>query len=274
MTSASWARYLTRSVTLAYIGVMLFIPVSIILWRTFQPGFAQFYAWISTPAAIAALDLSLVVVAVVVPLNVVFGVLTSLLLTRSRFRGRGVLQAIVDLPFAVSPIIVGVALILLWGSAARLALSRTTSESRSSSACPASSSSASSSPCRSWCVRSNGVAGGGDRTGTSCSDTGFGAVADVLADHAADHPVGPDLWHRADHRTHARGIRRGHHGVVQPAGGVPNTDAAGERSIRPRSRVWRVCPLHAVDGGRGGVPRRQDDPGGSPQTGEGVGLTG
>ena len=120
MTSSFWARYLTRYVTLAYIGVMLVVPVSIILWRTFRPGFGQFYAWITTPAAIAALDLSLVVVAVVVPLNVVFGVLTSLLLARGRFRGRAALQAIVDLPFAVSPIIVGVALILLWGSAGAL----------------------------------------------------------------------------------------------------------------------------------------------------------
>ena len=120
MTSSSWARYLTRYVTLAYIGVMLVIPVSIILWRTFRPGFGQFYAWITTPAAISALQLSLLVVAVVVPLNVVFGVLTSLLLARGRFRGRGALQAIVDLPFAVSPIIVGVALILLWGSAGAL----------------------------------------------------------------------------------------------------------------------------------------------------------
>lgn len=115
-----WARYLTRSVTLIYIGVMLIVPVSIILWRTFKPGLGQFYAWITTPAAISALQLSLLVVAIVVPLNVVFGVLTSLLLARSRFRGRAALQAIVDLPFAVSPIIVGVALILLWGSAGAL----------------------------------------------------------------------------------------------------------------------------------------------------------
>jgi sulfate transport system permease protein len=117
VTPSPWARYATRSVTLAYILVMLIAPVSIILWRTFRPGLGQFYAWITTPAAISALQLSLLVVAIVVPLNVVFGVLTSLLLARSRFRGRGALQAIVDLPFAVSPIIVGVALIVLWGSA-------------------------------------------------------------------------------------------------------------------------------------------------------------
>jgi sulfate transport system permease protein len=102
---------------LAYIGIMLIVPVSLILWRSFRPGVSQFYDSISTPAATSALNLSLLTVAITVPLNVIFGVLVSLLLARSRFRGRGVLQAIIDLPFAVSPIIVGVALILLWGSA-------------------------------------------------------------------------------------------------------------------------------------------------------------
>jgi sulfate/thiosulfate transport system permease protein len=120
MTSLPWVRYCTRYVVLAYIVVMLIVPVTLILWRTFRPGFDQFYAWVSTPAAISALNLSLLVVGVVVPLNVVFGVTISLLLARNRFRGRGVLQAIIDLPFAVSPVIVGVALILLWGSAGAL----------------------------------------------------------------------------------------------------------------------------------------------------------
>jgi sulfate/thiosulfate transport system permease protein len=120
VTPIPWARYLTRYAVVAYIGVMLIVPVSVILWRTFRPGLAQFFDWVSTPAAVSALHLSLLVVAIVVPLNVIFGVVTSLLFARNRFRGRGVLQAIVDLPFAVSPIIVGVALILLWGSAGAL----------------------------------------------------------------------------------------------------------------------------------------------------------
>ena len=55
--------------------------------------------------------------AIVVPLNVIFGVPTALVLARNRFRGKSALQAVIDLPFAVSPVVVGVALILLWGSA-------------------------------------------------------------------------------------------------------------------------------------------------------------
>jgi sulfate transport system permease protein len=120
MTSSTWVRFLTRYAVLAYISVMLIVPVTVILWRTFRPGLAQFYGWITTPAAISALHLSLLVVAIVLPLNVIFGVTISLLLARNRFRGRAVLQAIIDVPFAVSPIIVGVALIVLWGSAGAL----------------------------------------------------------------------------------------------------------------------------------------------------------
>lgn len=117
MTSSSPVRYLLRCVALTYVFVLVVVPVTVILWRTFEPGLGQFFDWISTPAAISALHLSLLVVAVVVPLNVLFGVPAALMLARNRFRGKGVLQALIDLPFAVSPVIVGVALILLWGSA-------------------------------------------------------------------------------------------------------------------------------------------------------------
>jgi len=80
--------------------------------------------------------LSLLIVAIVLPLNVVFGVVTALALVRGRFRGRGVIEAIIDLPFAVSPVVVGVALILLWGSAGGSVASRA-SASGPSSDCPA-----------------------------------------------------------------------------------------------------------------------------------------
>ncbi len=111
------ARYLGRYLALAYVLLLVIVPVGLILLRTFEPGVGAFFASITTPAAISALQLSLLVVAIVVPLNVVFGVPTALLLARKRFRGKGILQAAIDLPFAVSPVVVGVALILLWGSA-------------------------------------------------------------------------------------------------------------------------------------------------------------
>ncbi|MCT7660388.1 sulfate ABC transporter permease subunit CysW [Mycobacterium deserti] len=113
-------RLLLRFVALAYLLFLLVVPVGLILWRTFEPGVGAFVDSITTPAAISALQLSLLVVAIVVPLNVVFGVPTALVLARNKFRGKSVLQAVIDLPFAVSPVVVGVALILLWGSAGAL----------------------------------------------------------------------------------------------------------------------------------------------------------
>ncbi|MCW2686881.1 MAG: sulfate transporter permease subunit CysW [Mycobacterium sp.] len=120
MTLSPLVRYLTRYLALGYLLVLLIVPVALILWRTFTPGVGEFITSIGTPAAISALELSLLVVAIVVPLNVIFGVPTALVLARNKFRGKGLLQAVIDLPFAVSPVVVGVALIVLWGSGGAL----------------------------------------------------------------------------------------------------------------------------------------------------------
>ncbi|CAM3586042.1 sulfate ABC transporter permease subunit CysW [Smaragdicoccus niigatensis] len=105
-----------RTVALGYLFILLVLPIAVILFRTFEQGFIAFYNSVSTPAAISALNLSLLIVAIVVPLNVVFGVFTAIALVRGRFPGRSLIQGVVDLPFAVSPIVVGVSLILLWGA--------------------------------------------------------------------------------------------------------------------------------------------------------------
>ena len=116
MRTSTRARLTVRVVALGYLAVLVLLPLAVILWRTFSPGLGAFVASISTPAAISALNLSLLIVAIVVPVNVVFGVAVALALVRGRFRGRGLMQGVVDLPFAVSPIVVGVSLILLWGA--------------------------------------------------------------------------------------------------------------------------------------------------------------
>ncbi|MQY26577.1 sulfate ABC transporter permease subunit CysW [Nocardia aurantia] len=104
-----------RVIALAYLFVLLVAPLIIILWRSFEHGIAAFFSSITTPAAVSAIDLSLLIIAIVVPLNVVFGVITAIALVRGNFPGRTLLQGVVDLPFAVSPVVVGVSLIMLWG---------------------------------------------------------------------------------------------------------------------------------------------------------------
>ncbi len=116
MRTAPTTRLGLRLLALGYLVLLLALPIALILVRTFSPGVEAFLASVRTPAALSALNLSLLIVALVVPLNVGFGVATALALVRGRFRGRGLLQAVVDLPFAVSPVVVGVSLILLWGA--------------------------------------------------------------------------------------------------------------------------------------------------------------
>lgn len=109
-------RVLLRTIGVGYLVLLVVVPLTMILFRTFEDGLVAFWQSVTTPASISAVSLSLTIVAIVVPLNVVFGLVTALALARGRFPGRGLVQAVVDLPFAVSPVIVGVSLILLWGA--------------------------------------------------------------------------------------------------------------------------------------------------------------
>jgi sulfate/thiosulfate transport system permease protein len=104
-----------RSVALGYLALLLAVPVGLVLYRTFEHGVAPAWNSITAPDAAHAFWLTLEIVAIAVPLNTIFGVATALLLARRRFRGRSFLDGLVDLPFAVSPVVVGLALILVYG---------------------------------------------------------------------------------------------------------------------------------------------------------------
>jgi sulfate transport system permease protein len=115
MTTSIRTRWLLRSAALGYLLVLLMVPLGMIFYRTFEDGFVAFWEQVTTPASISAISLSLTILAIVVPLNVIFGVVTALALARGRFPGKRAIETIVDLPFAVSPVVVGVSLVLLWG---------------------------------------------------------------------------------------------------------------------------------------------------------------
>ena len=104
-----------RVVALGYLALLLLVPVGLVFWRTFEDGLTPVWESITTPAAISAFWLTLTVTAIAVPLNTIFGVLCALSLARGRFRGKAILNAIIDLPFAISPVVVGLALILVYG---------------------------------------------------------------------------------------------------------------------------------------------------------------
>jgi sulfate/thiosulfate transport system permease protein len=104
-----------RAVALLYLLALLILPVVVIFSKTFEHGFGVAWGWMTTPAAISALWLSLLMAIIAVPLNTIFGVACALVLVRRRGRLAAVLDALIDLPFLVSPIIVGLALTLVYG---------------------------------------------------------------------------------------------------------------------------------------------------------------
>ena len=109
------ARRMIRFGSLAYLLVILVAPVALIFWRAFEHGLQPFWEAISNPDAVHALKLTLEVAIVAVPLNTAFGVLCGIAIVRHRFPGMGLVNALVDLPMALSPVVVGMALYLLYG---------------------------------------------------------------------------------------------------------------------------------------------------------------
>jgi sulfate transport system permease protein len=110
-------RLALRFTALGYLALLLVLPVGLIFYRAFGDGVAHVFNSLTTPEAQHAFWLTLVMVAVAVPLNTLFGVLAAMVIVRHDFRGKSLLNAAIDMPFAVSPVVIGLALILVYGSA-------------------------------------------------------------------------------------------------------------------------------------------------------------
>jgi sulfate transport system permease protein len=117
MTGNSVAsRWSLRFLALGYLTLLLLAPLVMIFFKTFQDGIGPPLDAITSSEGLAALKLSLITVAVAVPLNTVFGVGCALLLVRHRTRLNWLLDGIINLPFAISPIVIGLSLYLLYGT--------------------------------------------------------------------------------------------------------------------------------------------------------------
>jgi sulfate/thiosulfate transport system permease protein len=114
------ARYGLRTIALAYLLFLLVLPVGLICWTTFQDGLQPVIDALTTPSALHAFKVTAQVAVVSVIANTLFGVGVAVLLVRHEFRGKRVLNLLVDLPIAVSPVVVGLALILVYGRFAPL----------------------------------------------------------------------------------------------------------------------------------------------------------
>ncbi|HYY33505.1 MAG TPA: sulfate ABC transporter permease subunit CysW [Gaiellaceae bacterium] len=108
------ARFGLRFAALGYLALLLVLPVGMVFWRTFQHGIGPVWDAATTPEALHALWLTVLIALIAVPANTVFGVVCALVIVRGRFRGKTFLNALVDLPFALSPVVIGLALYLVY----------------------------------------------------------------------------------------------------------------------------------------------------------------
>jgi sulfate/thiosulfate transport system permease protein len=104
-----------RALVLAYLAVLLLVPVGLVFYRTFEHGLLPVWQSVTTPAAVHAFWLTIEIALIAVPLNTIFGVVAALALVRGNFRGKAVFEAAISLPLALSPVVIGLALLLVFG---------------------------------------------------------------------------------------------------------------------------------------------------------------
>jgi sulfate transport system permease protein len=110
------ARHVLILIALAFMGLFLLLPLVAVFSEALREGFAPYFEALAEPDALAAIQLTLIVAAIAVPLNIVFGLAASWAITKFDFPGKGFLITLIDLPFSVSPVVSGLIYVLLFGA--------------------------------------------------------------------------------------------------------------------------------------------------------------
>jgi sulfate/thiosulfate transport system permease protein len=109
-------KYLLRLIGLGYLSVLVAAPVALVFRKAFENGLSGAWEAVTTPAAKHALVVTLIITLIAVPANTIFGIVCAIAIVRHRFAGKNLVNVIVDLPLALSPIVVGLAFLLLFGT--------------------------------------------------------------------------------------------------------------------------------------------------------------
>lgn len=120
--AAGGKEFLTRGAAIIYLSLIVLIPLAAVVWTSFGEGVGGFLRSISNPQAIAALKLTFVASLVVVAINVVTGTLIAWVLVRDSFRGKSIVNSLIDLPFALPTVVAGLTLLTLYGPKSPLGL--------------------------------------------------------------------------------------------------------------------------------------------------------
>ncbi|MEG3437024.1 sulfate ABC transporter permease subunit CysW [Pannus brasiliensis CCIBt3594] len=103
------------AIALIYLALLLLVPAAAVFYYAFRKGFQAFLEASGTPDFIAAVKLTVIIALISVPLNTIFGLCAAWVIARNQFRGKTFLISLIDLPFAVSPVVAGLMIVLLYG---------------------------------------------------------------------------------------------------------------------------------------------------------------
>lgn len=113
---SSWVKYILIGITVLFLALFLLLPLAAIFLKAFEKGMSVYIASITHPDAVAAIKLTLIVAFIAVPLNALFGICAAWAISKYQFKGKNLLITLIDIPFAVSPVIAGLVFILLFGT--------------------------------------------------------------------------------------------------------------------------------------------------------------
>lgn len=115
-TDAKWVRWLLISIAILFVGIMLVVPLMVVFYEAIKDGWQAYIVALSDPDTLAAIKLTLLTAAIVLPINTIIGIALAYLITRHHFRGKFIITTLLDLPFAVSPVVAGLMFVLLFGA--------------------------------------------------------------------------------------------------------------------------------------------------------------
>jgi sulfate transport system permease protein len=116
LSEPRWVQWLLIAAALVFLGFFLFVPLLLVFVKAFGEGVSAYWAAIRDPIATSAIRLTLLIASVAVPMNLLFGLAAAWAVTKFRFRGKNLLVTLIDLPFAVSPVVSGMIYVLMFGA--------------------------------------------------------------------------------------------------------------------------------------------------------------
>ena len=115
-TEPRWLRLALMTIGLGFLFFFLFLPLAAVFYEAFSAGRSAYFAALADPETLSAIGLTVIIAAVVLPFNVMIGVAAAWAIAKFDFRGKSLLITLIDLPFAVSPVVVGLVFLMIFGA--------------------------------------------------------------------------------------------------------------------------------------------------------------